>query len=212
MGGRDVTDLPTHRRAALGLGRTFQTVEVFRGLSVIENLMVAGHLTRRAGPLHEAFALPTARRSERALDKRARSMLSLLGLDLVADRRPGDLPLGLLRVLEVGMALVSRPRLLLVDEPSAGLDTNETRALAALLARVRSAYGLAVLLVEHDMSFVGRLAEHVYVLDFGRIIAQGTVEEIRRNPLVLEKYLGQEEPVEEPLPEPAHAGGRRARR
>ncbi|MEX2556995.1 MAG: branched-chain amino acid ABC transporter ATP-binding protein/permease, partial [Actinomycetota bacterium] len=213
LGGLDVTDLPTHRRAALGLGRTFQTVEVFRSMSVVENLMVAGHLTRRAGPLHEAFALPTAARSERALEARATGILATLGMESIADRRPGDLPLGLLRVLEVGMALVARPRLLLVDEPSAGLDAQETEALATLLARVRSTYGLAVLLVEHDMSFVGRLAEHVYVLDFGHIIAQGTVDQIRRDPLVLAKYLGEETLHEEDdLAPAARAGGLRARR
>jgi branched-chain amino acid transport system permease protein len=192
LGGLDVTDLPTHRRAALGVSRTFQTVEVFRSMSVLENLMVAGHRTRRAGPLHEVLALPTSTRSERELASRARGILATLGMEAIAERRPGDLPLGLLRVLEVGMALVARPRLLLVDEPSAGLDAQETESLALLLARVRSAYRLAVLLVEHDMSFVGRLAEHVYVLDFGRIIAQGTVERIRRDPLVIARYLGEE--------------------
>ncbi|HEX9713914.1 MAG TPA: branched-chain amino acid ABC transporter ATP-binding protein/permease [Actinomycetota bacterium] len=205
--GADVTELSTHRRAARGVARTFQTVEAFRNLTVEGNLMVAGHLTRSAGAFAEALALPAARRSDRALRDRARRVISTLGLDAVADRRAGELPLGLLRVLEFGMALVPRPRLLLLDEPSAGLDANETASLADLVARARTAYGLSVLLVEHDMSMVSSLAEHVYVLDFGRIIAQGTPEQVRTDPIVIERYLGQIEGMFEDV-----GGGRRARR
>ncbi len=145
---------------------------------------------RTAGPLRDALPLPSARRSERAVVRRAGEILADLGLAHLADRRPGDLPLGPLRILEFGMALAARPRLLLLDEPSAGLDERETAALSSLIAYLRDEYGFAVLLVEHDMSMVSALAEHVYVLDFGRIIAQGTPDEIRRNPIVLEKYLG----------------------
>ncbi|MGH2829071.1 MAG: ABC transporter permease subunit [Actinomycetota bacterium] len=190
--GRDVTELPAHRRAALGMGRTFQTVEVFRGLTVLENLTTAGYLSRRTGVFSEALLLPSARRSERLLEGRAREVAATLGLDRVAGRYPGELPLGLLRVLEVGMAIVPRPRALLLDEPGAGLDANETAALASLIARVRTAYDVSVLLVEHDMSMVARLADHVYVLDFGAIIAEGTPSQVRNNPLVLERYLGRD--------------------
>jgi branched-chain amino acid transport system permease protein len=190
LDGRDITETPANGRVALGLGRTFQTVEVFRELTVFENVLAAGHLLRSAGPVRDAFRLAGARSSERALAERATSVLAELGLTGVADRLPGDLPLAPLRILEIGMALAAGPRLLLLDEPSAGLDENETAALASLIASLRDEYGFAVLLVEHDMSMVSALAEHVYVLDFGRIIAQGTPDEIRRDPLVLERYLG----------------------
>jgi branched-chain amino acid transport system permease protein len=192
LAGRDITDLPPHRRAAFGVGRTFQSIEVFRAISVHDNLMVAGHLTRGAGAFSEALMLPRAARSERALATRAREVMAMLGLDAIAERTPNDLPLGLLRVLELGMALVARPRLLLLDEPSAGLDTAETEALGQLVARVRDDSELSVLLVEHDMGLVARLAEHVYVLDFGTIIAEGAPDVVRSNPLVLEKYLGED--------------------
>ena len=190
LDGRDMTETPANGRVALGVGRTFQTVEVFRELSVFENVLAAGHLLRSTGPVRDAFRFAGARRSERAVAARASAILDELGLSGVADRRPGDLPLGPLRILEIGMALAAGPRLLLLDEPSAGLDEGETAALASLIAHVRDEYGFAVLLVEHDMAMVSALAEHVYVLDFGRIIAQGTPDEIRRDPLVLERYLG----------------------
>lgn len=201
--GRDVTELAAHRRAGLGIGRTFQTVEVFRDLTVLDNLRVAGHRLRTSGPFAEALAFP-ARASERILMDRARELTNTLGLQTVADRRPRELPLGLLRVLDVGMALMPRPSMLLLDEPSAGLDVNETGALAELIQRVRGAYGLSVLLVEHDMTMVGRMAEHVYVLDFGHVIAEGTPQKVRRDPEVLEKYLGADRAL--------FTGGARARR
>jgi branched-chain amino acid transport system ATP-binding protein len=185
-----VTETPANGRVALGVGRTFQTVEVFRELTVFDNVVVAAHLLRSAGPARDAFHLPGARRSDRAVAARAAAILDELSLSSVAGALPGDLPLGPLRILEIGMALAARPRLLLLDEPSAGLDATETAALGSLIVRLRDEYGFAVLLVEHDMSMVSAVAEHVYVLDFGRIIAQGTPEEIRRDPLVLERYLG----------------------
>jgi branched-chain amino acid transport system ATP-binding protein len=198
--GRDVTESATHDRVALGVGRTFQTVEVFRELSLAENLAAAGHLLRPAGPLRDAMRLPSARRSDRAVARRAAEVLADLGIAHLADHRPGDLPLAPLRILEIGMALMAHPRLLLLDEPSAGLDGRETAALSTLIAHLRGEYGFAVLLVEHDMSMVSALAEHVYVLDFGRIIAQGTPDEIRRNTLVLEKYLGTDWSADAPAP------------
>lgn len=190
LGGADISETSAHRRAQLGISRTFQTVEVFRQMTVLENLMVGGHLDRTAGALREAFALPAARRSEAMLHARAERVAADVGLGAFIDRRAGDLPLGLLRVLEVGMALMRRPKLLLLDEPSAGLDDHETQELGEFVARARVEYGLSVLLVEHDMALVGRLAEHVYVLDFGTVISQGTVQAVREDPIVTQRYLG----------------------
>lgn len=188
--GRDITEMPAHRRAALGLGRTFQSVEVFRGLTVLENVMVGAHPARTAGSFAEVLALPAARRSERHVRERAADILGVLGLSLVADAHPDELPLGTIRLLEAGMALAHDPILLLLDEPSAGLDAGESERFTDLVARLRGAFGLTILLVEHDMGVVGSIADHVYALDFGTLIASGSAAEIRRDPIVLEKYLG----------------------
>ncbi len=190
LDGRDVTEMPAHRRAAIGLGRTFQSVEVFRNLSVIENVMVAAHLRRTAGTIAETFALPGARRSEARVRARAVEILEEIGLEAAARAYPGDLTLGSLRLLEIGMTLAHDPSVLLLDEPSAGLDAGESDRLCALVARLRED-GLTVMLVEHDMSVVGALADHVYAMDFGRIIAAGSADEVRRDPIVVEKYLGE---------------------
>jgi len=190
---RDVTEADAHRRVELGVGRTFQTVEVFRELSVIDNVVASGHLLRKAELMRD----------------RAEALLDDLGLSGVADEKPGDLPLRPLRILEIAMALAPRPRLLLLDEPSAGLDERETAELASIISHVRAAYDVGVLLVEHDMSMVSAVAEHVYVLDFGRIIAQGTPDDVRRDPIVLEKYLGADWSLEDAT---ATVGRRRAAR
>jgi branched-chain amino acid transport system ATP-binding protein len=192
VNGLDVTDLPAHRRATLGIGRTFQSVEVFRDLSVVENVMLAARRRLHSGPFAEALRLPSARRDERMLRVLALDVLAQTGLERHALRRPAELPLGVLRMLELAMAIAGEPRVLLLDEPSAGLDEAETEMLGEMIAGVRASTGAAVLLVEHDMSIVGRLAEHVYVLDFGRVIASGAPDVVRRDPLVVEKYLGAE--------------------
>ncbi|GAC1414345.1 MAG: ABC transporter ATP-binding protein [Actinomycetota bacterium] len=190
LGGRDITELSAHERASLGVSRTYQTVEVFRAMTVLENLIVAGQPRRSSGAVASTLRLPKARVEEARIVARAHEVAASLGLSHVASRNAGELPLGLLRVLEVGMAIAPRPTLLLLDEPSAGLDAQETRSLAAVIWHAHQTDDLTVLLVEHDMDFVASLAEHVFVLDFGRVIAQGTPQDIARDPLVRERYLG----------------------
>ncbi|MCA1831618.1 MAG: ATP-binding cassette domain-containing protein [Actinomycetota bacterium] len=194
IGGRDVTEMPAHRRTALGLGRTFQSVEVFRNLTILENVMIGAHLARTAGSIAEAIALPQAARSEKHIRAHALDVLDTLGLADLAGEHPGDLPLGAMRLLEAGMALAHNPALLLLDEPSAGLDRAETERFTDLIGRLRAAYGLTILLVEHDMGVVGAASDYVYALDFGRIIAAGSAAEVRRDPVVIEKYLGAARP------------------
>ncbi|MGH8994270.1 MAG: ATP-binding cassette domain-containing protein, partial [Acidimicrobiia bacterium] len=174
LDGADVTDLPPERRAGRGLGRTFQAARVFAGLTVAENLVAASHL-RPAGERPAA----TASR-----------LLHRLGLAERAGARPGDLPFGSLRALEVGLALAAGPRLLLLDEPTAGMDPAEADDLCDLLDELRHELGMAVLLVEHDMAVVGRLAERVVVLDQGRLLAEGTPATVAADPLVIAAYLG----------------------
>jgi ABC-type branched-subunit amino acid transport system ATPase component/ABC-type branched-subunit amino acid transport system permease subunit len=173
--GTEITRWSPARRAAAGLGRSYQAARVFRTLTVAENLVAAAHLAAQRGESAESVAGEIAER------------LHLTG---VATEMPGALPFGSLRSLEVGMALASRPRLLLLDEPAAGMDADEAIALCELLAGLRHELGLAVVLVEHDMAVVGRVAERVVVLDRGSVIAQGTPQQVAIDPAVIASYLG----------------------
>jgi branched-chain amino acid transport system ATP-binding protein len=192
--GRDITRWPAHRRASAGIGRTFQRLEVFRHLTVLENLMVA-HEVRfsRATLADDVLALARSRTEERVAAARAGDVLDLLGIGWARDRLAGELPLGVGRIVELGRALVTRPRLVLLDEPSSGLSPGETAELGALTRRVRDEEGLTVFVVEHDMSLVMGLCEHIWVLDFGRVIASGSAADVRENPEVRAAYLGVED-------------------
>jgi ABC-type branched-subunit amino acid transport system ATPase component/branched-subunit amino acid ABC-type transport system permease component len=202
--GDDITDMPPHRRAARGLGRTFQTVEAFGGLTILENLMLGGHLLRRVGAVAEGLGLPVARESERFLAEKARRILRTLDMEHLEDADPYELAFGHLRRLEIGLTLMRDPTMLLLDEPSAGLNPSESSELARLIGRLRDDRGLSVLLVEHDMDVVGEIAEWVYVLDFGEMIATGSPNQIRHDPLVVSRYLG--DAVLHSVEEGAHAG------
>ena len=172
LDGTDITKLATHRRAKLGMSRTFQRLELFWTLTVADNVRVAAELARHTDPL----ALTT-------------DLLERVGISDLADEPAGSLPTGSARLVEVARALASSPRVLLLDEPASGLNETETLALGALLRQL-VADGLAVVLVEHDMSLVMEICDHVSVLDLGRIIASGTPAEVRAQPAVIEAYLG----------------------
>ncbi|MGH2758718.1 MAG: ATP-binding cassette domain-containing protein, partial [Actinomycetota bacterium] len=190
LAGDDITDMPPHRRAQLGLGRTFQSIELFEDFTARENLMIAAHPKRTAGPLTEALGLPGARRSEEELARLAEATLSRLGIAHLAEARPAELSSADLRRLEIGSVLVRAPKVVLLDEPTAGLDPEESGAIASLIAELRDERDLTVVLVEHDMAVVGAIAEWVYVLDFGRVIADASPNDVRRDPVVVDRYLG----------------------
>ncbi len=177
IGGRDVSRLPPHRRARLGMARTFQRLEVFGSLSAYENVLAAAEF--RKSWSHEKTP------PRRVADE----IIARVGLEAVADERVDAMPTGLARLVELGRALATRPRLLLLDEVGSGLDHDETTALGDLMIDLAND-GMAILLVEHDVELVMRVCDVIHVLDFGRIICVGTPAEVRADPAVQAAYLG----------------------
>ncbi|BCX19506.1 MAG: ABC transporter ATP-binding protein [Geminicoccaceae bacterium] len=189
------------RVARHGLARTFQNIRLFGGMSVLENLVVAqhNHLMRASGyTLLGLVGAASYRRAEAEAVERARFWLERTGLIERADQPAGSLPYGEQRKLEIARALCAGPKLLCLDEPAAGLNPRETAELGELLLELRDRHGVAVLLIEHDMSLVMRIADHIVVLDYGRKIADGPPERIKRDPAVIKAYLGETEDEELP--------------
>jgi branched-chain amino acid transport system ATP-binding protein len=180
--GRDITRVAAHKRARLGIARTFQRLEVFGSMTARDNVRVAADVHRR-------WARRAGRRATRPPEVRTEEILDRVGLRGVADDRVDALPTGLARLVEVGRALASDPRVLLLDEPSSGLSEDETESFAVLLQRL-AGEGLAILLVEHDVELVMGVCSRIHVLDFGRVIASGTPEEIQGDAAVQSAYLG----------------------
>ena len=179
---RDITTLPPFKRARGGVARTFQRLELFTSLTVRENVQVAGEIRNRWG----------SRRGRVDPSDECSRVLELLGLTALADRDVSEIPTGMARRVEMGRALMTRPRILLLDEPASGQDEQETEEFGELLVQL-CAEGTAILLVEHDVSLVMRVCSYIQVLDFGRIIATGTPRDIQTNQAVLDAYLGEDQ-------------------
>jgi ABC-type branched-subunit amino acid transport system ATPase component/ABC-type branched-subunit amino acid transport system permease subunit len=190
--GTDITAFPAHRRAAAGLGRSFQTPRLVESMSVFENLLVGFHPRLAHGLPAEVAGFSYALAEEARIREQAAALLAAVGLSAVGGLAAGDLPSGLRKVVEVLRALVPVPDVLLLDEPSAGLDPRETRWLGRLIQSVNRELGVSVALIEHDMSLVMGISDYVYVLDFGRLLAAGTPAEVRADPTVVAAYLGKE--------------------
>jgi branched-chain amino acid transport system ATP-binding protein len=188
--GRDITGLPPHRNAALGIARTFQNIRLFNELSVIDNIKVALHVRLGRGFWQTICHAPEFKRAEARMEDKAREVLDLLDLRTVGAETARNLPYGLQRRVEIARALAAEPRLILLDEPAAGLNPTETEELIAVIRRIHQEYGLAIFLVEHDMKVVMAICRRIQVLDRGRILASGTPVEIRGDRRVVEAYLG----------------------
>lgn len=181
----------SHQVAQVGVARTFQNVRLFKNMTVVENLLVAQHAQLKTGLLPGLFKTPAYRKAERGAMEQAAYWLEKVGLLKLANREAGNLAYGQQRRLEIARCMVTQPRLLMLDEPAAGLNPQETRELDRLIMWLRQEHGVAVLLIEHDMSLVMGISEQILVMEHGRPIATGTPEEIRNNSAVIKAYLGE---------------------
>jgi len=189
--GRDITALGPAKRAALGLARTFQNVALFRGMSVLDNIKLGGHTRLHANPLSALWYLGPARREETALRREIeREVIDFLEIDHVRNQSVAALPYGLQKRVELARALAMRPQVLMLDEPVAGMNREETEDMARFILDIQEERGITVLLIEHDMGLVMDISNHVVVLNFGVVIGEGTPAQVRHHPDVVRAYLG----------------------
>jgi branched-chain amino acid transport system ATP-binding protein len=189
LAGEDVTGLPPHRLAARGLSRTFQNLQVFFRMSAAENVMVGRHLKESRSVLAHLFGLPVSGRDNRASRGAAERLLALVGLSDRADTLASAMPYGALKRLEIARALATEPKVLLLDEPAAGCNAVETAEIEEVIRKI-AATGVTIVLVEHDMKLVMRISNRIHVLNYGETLVEGTPEEVRTHPAVVEAYLG----------------------
>lgn len=189
---RDITAVPPHRVAGLGIARTFQNIELFQNASVLQNLLIGCHCHVKAGILSQVGFLPAAQRDELVHRERAEDVIAFLGLQRYRHTLIGSLPYGVRKVVELGRALCTEPRLLLLDEPSSGLNVEETEGMGYWIEDIKKDLGITVIMVEHDMSLVSAVSDRVMALNYGKVMAVGTPREVQTHPEVVRAYIGGE--------------------
>jgi branched-chain amino acid transport system ATP-binding protein len=190
LDGKAITKVKPDRITGLGIARTFQNIRLFGKMTVLENVMVGMHIHLKSGIFSTLLNLPRVRHEEHKGMDEAYRLLQFVGLESLLNEEASSLPYGAQRRLEIVRALATRPKVLLLDEPAAGMNPRETVELIGLIKRIQQELGISIILIEHDMKLVMELSEHILVLDHGEKIAQGTPQEIRSNPRVIEAYLG----------------------
>ena len=188
----DIGGMKPYRVTQLGLARTFQNIRLFKSMTAIENVKIAMHKDIRYGSLSAILRLPSYYKEEERVEREAQELLKVVGLYEKRNERADNLPYGEQRRLEIARALAARPRILFLDEPAAGMNPQETASLTQLIHQIRNDFRITIVLIEHDMSLVMKICERIYVLDYGKCIANGTPQEIKNNELVIKAYLGEE--------------------
>lgn len=190
--GEKISGLAPYKVTRKGISRTFQNIRLFKELSVLDNVKIAYHTLAKNSIFSSVFRLPSHFRNEKEMEEKATEFLKIFGLDHLKDEKAKNLPYGGQRRLEIARALAADPQLLLLDEPAAGMNPQETKDLMELIAFIREKFDLTILLIEHDMKLVMGICERIFVVDHGQLIAHGSPEEIRTHPKVIEAYLGEE--------------------
>ena len=188
----DIGGMKPYRVTQLGLARTFQNIRLFKSMTAIENVKIAMHKDIRYGSLSAILRLPSYYKEEERVEREAQELLKVVGLYEKRNERADNLPYGEQRRLEIVRALAARPRILFLDEPAAGMNPQETASLTQLIHQIRNDFRITIVLIEHDMSLVMKICERIYVLDYGKCIANGTPQEIKNNEFVIKAYLGEE--------------------
>ena len=193
INGIDIKGMPIHKVNRLGIARTFQNIRLFTDMTALDNVKVGMHNEIKCSFLASLLHLPSYKKAEERANAKAMELLEFMGLGDVANVKAGSLPYGVQRRLEIVRALATNPSIILLDEPAAGMNPSETAELMHQIRRIRDTFHIAIFLIEHDMNLVMNVCEAIAVVNYGRIIAKGTPEEVRENPAVIEAYLGRED-------------------
>ena len=189
---KDITHLPAHQVVNLGIARTFQNIELFERATVLHNLLIGRHIYCRSNFLSDLLFLPSVKRMELAHRRKVEDVIDFLDLQHNRDQLIQNLPYGVRKVVELGRALCTEPKLLLLDEPASGLNVDETEDMSFWIEDIKNLLGITVIMVEHNMGLVSRVSDHVLAINYGETLAQGTAAEVQKNPDVIKAYLGEE--------------------